>query len=193
MSKMTTDGRLKTKKQSVSLRFQKNVMGKMGTGSAKALLDDKVTIQLLDDLSDLVELDKSEKYADKYMKNIIKIVVKVGILFKNKQFTPEELTMFHEFRTAFKRAIMTIVSFYDVPYSFDIEMLQELSFELNDKLKKLLSRHLTDKSLGRAEAVFEYMRDEASWKTSFEPGSKTYLALGDVVKDLTLLLEQGKL
>ncbi|KNC71096.1 hypothetical protein SARC_16368, partial [Sphaeroforma arctica JP610] len=57
----------------------------------------------------------------------------------------------------------------------------------------LLVRHLTDKSLGRAEAVFEHMRDQDSWKKSFEPDSDTHEALGEVVASLNLLWEQGKL
>ncbi|KNC77614.1 hypothetical protein SARC_09929 [Sphaeroforma arctica JP610] len=67
MSKMLA-GEEKKKKQSVALKFQKNVMGKMGTGSAKAVLNDKVTEDLLDNLHHLVLIDKGEKYAEKYMK-----------------------------------------------------------------------------------------------------------------------------
>ncbi|KAK2718934.1 hypothetical protein QYM36_006071, partial [Artemia franciscana] len=71
---------------------------------------------------------QSKKEAEKIVKNIIKIVVKVGFLAKNDQFGREELIVAENFRRKFHSLCMTVVSFHEVDFSYDRTFLLKATF-----------------------------------------------------------------
>lgn len=57
------------------------------------------------------------------MKNIIKIVTKISLLARNEQFTQEELAVASDFQGKFHKAAKTVISFYEVDFSYDQKFL----------------------------------------------------------------------
>ena len=96
--------------KSVALRAQKKILGKMASKNmAKAFVDD-TTGDLLDQLYRLAKLETgSKKEAEKLVKNLVKIVVKISILFRNDQLSREEIQTAEKFRRNFRSAAMTFI------------------------------------------------------------------------------------
>ena len=55
-----------------------------------------------------------KKVAEKFVKNIIKLSIKIGLLIQNEQFSKEELQVANNFAARFRSISMTITSFMEV-------------------------------------------------------------------------------
>ena len=128
---------------------------------AKQFIDDDFS-KLLDLLHSILadELGDSKK-AGKVVKNLIKITIKIGILYKNKQFNDEELRMGIKLRTKLRQAALTVISFHEVDFSYDRTFLLGIVKEIGDILHKLAERHLTPKSHQRINMVVDSFTNEA--------------------------------
>ncbi|XP_032233424.1 tumor necrosis factor alpha-induced protein 8 isoform X2 [Nematostella vectensis] len=181
--------------KSVALRAQKKVLGKLSSkGMAKALVDD-TTGDLLDQLYKLAKMEaSSKKEAEKLIKDLIKIVVKISILFRNNQFNKEEIMLAEKFRKNFKSAAMTFISFYEVDFSFDRQFLSKSLCECQALLHQLIERHLTSKSHGRVDHVFNYFANGALLERLFDPNEQAFrVILKNMVDGLNKLMEDGSL
>lgn len=98
----------------------------------------------------------NKKESEKLTKNIIKIIVKLGILSKNDQFDGNELKLAHNFKHTFRELTMIIVSFYDIDFSYDRNYLNNYLSKCRKLLKELTKRHLTDKTLSRIDKIFDF-------------------------------------
>ena len=96
-----------------------------------------------------------QKKADKVVKNLIKIVVKLGILLKNSQFNDEELGLGIKLRKKLRNAAMTVVSFHQVDFSYDRAYLVQLVKDCSEIIHKIVERHLTAKSHARIDSFME--------------------------------------
>ncbi len=138
----------------IGLRIQKKVYGKFSNKTiAKQFIDDDFGV-LLDVLHTILkdEIGDSKK-ADKVIKNMIKITVKIGLLYKNKQFNAEELALGAKFRSKLRKAALTVISFYEVDFTYDRSFLVQVVNECGEMLHKLVDRHLSEKSHGRINMV----------------------------------------
>ena len=127
------------------------------------------------------------------MKNMIKIVVKVAILSRNNVFSKEELTKVQEFQRKFKTIAKTIISFYEVDFTFDAEYMVTAMNESKELLKSFVEKHLTEKSLTRIESVYQVYSNEDLLNDAFQPESDYRPFLGNIVTGLNTLIEQGEL
>ena len=102
--------------QSVSLRAQKKLLGKMTSRRVVSAFIDDTSGRLLDNLYRLGRdaHGGDKRSAEKVMRRIIKTVIKTGILFRNEQFNAEELSIAEDFRKRFRTIAMTVVSFHQV-------------------------------------------------------------------------------
>lgn len=182
------------KSRDFSLRAQKKLLSRMSNKNfVKAFIDD-TTSQLLDNLHRLARgLCGHKKDADKVVKNIIKIVIKIGILYRNDQFSKEELLLAERFKKKFNSLAMTVISFYEVEFSYDRNFLTQSLGECNAMLKQLVGRHLTDKSLARIEFVFSFFCNPSYLDEIFRKDGDYRDLLGKMVSDMHTLLEEGGL
>lgn len=60
------------------------------------------------------------------MKNIIKIVTKIGLLARNEQFSQDELVIASDFQNKFHKAAKTVISFFEVDFSYDQKFLTQV-------------------------------------------------------------------
>ena len=63
---------------------------------------------------------------------MIKIVTKISLLARNGQFSENERKMAAEFQSKFHKSAKTVISFYEVDFSYDQKFLtQVISFLLS--------------------------------------------------------------
>uniref|UniRef100_A0A8C7X717 Tumor necrosis factor alpha-induced protein 8-like protein 1 n=1 Tax=Oryzias sinensis TaxID=183150 RepID=A0A8C7X717_9TELE len=85
--------------KSLALQAQKKLMSKMATKSMANLFIDDTSSEVLDELYRVTkEYTHNRKESQKIIKNLIKVVVKLGVLYRNNQFNSEELVLVENFR-----------------------------------------------------------------------------------------------
>jgi Domain of unknown function (DUF758) len=132
-----------------------------------------------------------KKESEKLVKNIIKIVIKLGLLYRNNQFSKEELASADKFKHKFHSTAMAVVSFYEVDFSYDCNFLVQAFNECHQGLRSIVAKHLTPKSLGRIDSVFNFFKDPAFLDAAFKKESPHREPLGRVVKDINKALDEG--
>lgn len=182
--------------KSVALRAQKKLLGKMASKNmAKAFVDD-TTGDLLDQLYRLAKLEiGNKKEAEKLVKDLVKIVVKISILFRNDQLNREEIQVAEAFRRNFRSAAMTLISFYEVDFSFDKKFLTKNLEDCRALLHRIIERHLTAKSHGRVDHVFDYYANGDMLEKVFlaNRDGPYGTILKNIVDNLNKLMEEGNL
>lgn len=180
--------------RAIGLRAQKKILSKMASKKiAKAFIDEDASA-LLDAVHTLAKRElETDKQATKLTKNVIKIVIKLAVLYRNDQFNTEELVLGEKFKSKFKQTALTVVSFHDVEFSYDDAFLQKGLEECETMLHQLIQRHLTEKSHRRVAMVFGFFRNVQLLDKLFTPGGPHWDLLTILVEHLNTLLEQNKL
>lgn len=88
---------------------------------------------------------------------------------------------------------MAVISFYEVDFSFDLLYLQKSLTESQTILKSIVERHLTEKSLGRIDEVFNFISDTRLLDTAFQTDSPYREIVGAIVTDLNRAMDNGDL
>ncbi|XP_007906162.1 tumor necrosis factor alpha-induced protein 8-like protein 1 isoform X2 [Callorhinchus milii] len=144
----------------LAMQAQKKLLGKMASKSVASIFIDDTSSEVLDELYRVSkEFSHSKKEAQKVIKDLIKVVIKLGVLYRNRQFSPEELAVVHRFRTKVHQLAMTAVSFHQIDFTFDRRVLAGILGECRDLLHQAIGRHLTAKSHGRVNHVFNHFAD----------------------------------
>lgn len=180
------------KSRDIGLRAQKKILSRMATKNIAKTFIDGTTASLLDNLYRLCKMHTGNKVkAEKLIKNIIKIVIKIGVLHRNNQFSADELKDAEVFKRKFQNTQLTVISFYEVDYSFDLLYLQKSIGESHAALKSIVQRHLTEKSLNRIDEVFDFFGDTVLLETAFKPNSQYRELMGKIVSDINTAMETG--
>ncbi|XP_057301365.1 tumor necrosis factor alpha-induced protein 8-like protein isoform X2 [Hydractinia symbiolongicarpus] len=180
--------------KSLGIRIQGKIASKMSTkGLAKQVVDGP-TSDLIDNCYKIAKTYlESKKDAEKIMKNMIKLVVKVAILSRNNMFTKEEITHLQNFQKKFKTLAITIISFYEVDFTFDGEYMIKILNESRELLELSVKNHLTDKSLKRIDNVYSFYSDPKVLDKLFLPDSSYRPFLENIVNALNKLIDNGEL
>ncbi|XP_068127764.1 tumor necrosis factor alpha-induced protein 8 isoform X1 [Hyperolius riggenbachi] len=142
----------------LAVQAQKKILGKMASSKyiATSLIDD-TSGEVLDELYQVTrEFTQSKKDAEKVIKNLIKTVIKLAVLYRNNQFNQDEIALMEKFKRKVHQLAMTVVSFHQVEFTFDRNVLSKLLNECRDLLHQVIQRHLTAKSHGRINNVFDH-------------------------------------
>ncbi|XP_016977069.1 tumor necrosis factor alpha-induced protein 8-like protein isoform X2 [Drosophila rhopaloa] len=180
------------KSHDIGLRAQKKIFSRMATKNIAKTFIDGTTASLLDNLYKLCKMHTGNKAkAEKLIKNIIKIVIKIGVLHRNNQFSEEELQKAENFKRKFQNTQLSIISFYEVDFTFDLAYLQKSIAESQVALKSIVQPHLTEKSLGRIDEVFDFFGEETLLETAFRSDSPYREVMGKIVADINAAMESG--
>ncbi len=96
--------------QSLGLRIQKKIASKMSNKNMAKIFIDDTTGRILDNLSIIVkEYTNSRSKSEKILNDVIKIIVKVGLLVKNNQLNDDELKLCNNFRNSFHYLVKLIL------------------------------------------------------------------------------------
>lgn len=131
----------------------------------------------------------NKREAERLLKNIIKTVIKIAILYRNEQLNDEEFRIAERFRNKFMLTQLAIISFHEVDFSFDIVFLQKSLNESRALLKSFVHRHLTEKSLVRIDEVFDMFSDNRLLETAFKQNSPYRDVMNNLVADLNKSLD----
>ncbi|KAG9337023.1 hypothetical protein JZ751_029882 [Albula glossodonta] len=180
--------------RSLALQAQKKILSKMATMAVANLLTDDTSSEILDELYKASrEYTKSKKEAHKIVKDVIKIALKIGVLYRNHCFSTEELETVERFRKKMNQAAMTAVSFHEVDYTFDPNILSELLLECKDLLHELVEAHLTARSHSRIDHVFNHFADMEFLAVLYGPEEEYGLSLRKICSGINKLLDEGVL
>ena len=164
--------------KSVGLRIQKKVLGKFSNKTvAKQFIDDDFG-KLLDVLHLIMKEEmEDKKKADKIIKNLIKVTVKIGLLYRNKQFSADEITYGFQLRSKLRKAALTVISFYEVDFMYDRAFLVDMVNGCGELLHKLVDRHLSEKSHGRINMVIDNFCNPSLLDKLFLPDGSQHVHL----------------
>ncbi|KAJ8252426.1 hypothetical protein COCON_G00217380 [Conger conger] len=179
--------------RSLALQLQKKVLSSVAPLAVANLLTDDTSSEILDELYKASrEHTRSKKEAHKIVRDVIKIALKIAVLYRNHRFSPEEMETVERFRKKMNQAAMTAVSFHQVEYTFDPPILSELLLECRDLLHELVEAHLTARSHGRIDHVFNHFASADFLSTLY--GSEEYeLYLQKICDGINKLLDEGNL
>lgn len=179
---------------SLALRVQKNLASKMASKQVAKVFIDETTGRILDNLFKLAkDFSGSKKEAEKLLKDTIKIIIKIGILFKNEQFNNDELRLCDEFRHKFHLLTKSALSFYEIDYTFDKKYLHDSLNECKQITHQIIKRHLTDKSKQRVDHVYGFFSDQKFLEEIYKPSSIHKPTFSLVVEDARRLIDDGYL
>ncbi|XP_076304934.1 tumor necrosis factor alpha-induced protein 8-like protein sigmar [Tachypleus tridentatus] len=182
------------KAKDIGMRTQKKLLSRMANRNIAKVFIDDTSANLLDNLHRIVRYQSGhKKEAEKIIKNVIKIVIKMGILYRNDQFSQEELKIAEKFKHKFHSTAMAIISFYEVDFSYDRNYLLQALNECCAMLKDLISNHLTDKSLNRVDHIFSFFGSPGFLDDVFRRDSPYHETLGRIVSDMHRMMEDGTL
>lgn len=179
--------------KNLGMKVQKKLVEKMASKKIFRTFIDGTVANLLDILYKIAREFSDKETGEKLLKDIIKIVIKVGILYRNEQFNEQELKSAKLFLRKFHDICMTVCSFYEVDYSFDKTFLSKIMLDCSELIKDLIKPHLTEKTIGRVDNVFNFFGNPQFLETVYKSDNIYRDYLQNIVKDLRTLMEEGLL
>nr|XP_015860203.2 tumor necrosis factor alpha-induced protein 8-like protein 3 [Peromyscus maniculatus bairdii] len=177
--------------KSLALQAQKKILSKIASKTVANMLIDDTSSEIFDELYKVTEEHThNKKEAHKIMKDAIKVAIKIGILYRNKQFSQEEVVIVEKLRKKLNQTAMTMVSFYEVDYTFDTNVLSKLLHECQDLVHELVQRHLTPRSHGRINHVFNHFADVQFLSTLYGPHGNCRPNLKRICEGINKLLDE---
>jgi len=142
------------------MRIKKNIGGKIATSTAgKSLIRDMLgptALTILKILNEIIEAKDDKKKAHEIENIMIKIGVKVILLFNNKDISIEEL---RKCLPIIKQIWSDCLDFCEMSFSYNPESLQNSAGQLEQQLKEILTPYLSEKSLTKMTYCFNYLMD----------------------------------
>ncbi|XP_006032771.2 tumor necrosis factor alpha-induced protein 8-like protein 2 [Alligator sinensis] len=179
--------------RSLVLQAEKKVLSRMAGKATATLLLDEVSGEVLDELYRVSKQHTRDRaVAQRVIKDLVKVAVKVAVLFRNGCFGPTELDLAEDFRRKLRQGALTAVSFQEVEFTFEAGVLAGLLAESRDLLLRLVDKHLTPKSHGRIRHVFDHFGDAALLSQLYSPGPYRP-HLDRLCRGLNQMLEDGRL
>lgn len=180
--------------KNLALQAQKKLMSKMANKTMANMFIDDTSSEVLDELYRVTkEYTRNRKEAQKIIKNLIKMVVKLGVLYRNNQFNGEELVLVDNFRKKVHTLAMTAVSFHQIEFTFDRRIMSGILNECRELLHQAINRHLTAKSHSRINHVFNHFADCDFLAALYGPTEVYRAHLQRICDGVNKMLDEGNL
>jgi len=180
-----------TQSKDMMVRIQKKVLGKMVSKNSIKFVVDEDMAAVLDDFYRWAKIDASKSKAEKLVKDAIKIVVKAGVLFHNKQIPQDELKGWEILRSKINNTANTMVYFHRTPFTYNKDMLHGQLDSAETMLSNAMKNHVTEKTLGRVKNVFEWLKEKENLDSLYS--AKHDALREDLAKKLETLLEKDSI
>ncbi|XP_028649796.1 tumor necrosis factor, alpha-induced protein 8-like protein 2 B [Erpetoichthys calabaricus] len=178
----------------LAMQAQKKVLSRMASKSMAQMFIDDTSSEIMDELYRVSkEYTGNRNEAQKIMKDLVKIAVKIGVLYRHNRFTEVELKLAEDFKKKLHQGAMTAISFHEVEFTFDKTVISEILTECRDMLLKLVDKHLTPKSHGRINHVFNHFADKELLAQLYNPDGPFRDHLQKICTGMNKLIEEGKL
>jgi len=149
------------KKQSAAMRVQKSVGGTVATsGAGKGIIKDflgKEGVRLIEIIKKVITIYEGKKKATEIENNIIKVGVKVILLWKNKDISTKDIS---GTIPGVKAVWSDTIDFCEMSFAYDPSKVKQHGEELLESFKKLLASNMTDKNLQKMEDTIRYVVKE---------------------------------
>ena len=146
--------------------------------------------QLLDKLYLIASKEMDSKHADKLVRDLIKIIIKLGILYRNNRFNDEELLIGENMRKRLRKIALTVISFHEVDFTYDQAFLSKDVVDLGGELHKIVARHLTTKSHNRIDNFIGFFSNGAMLDKVFLPGGQYHGDLQNISQSFSSAVEK---
>ena len=113
------------------------------------------------------------------------------MLLRGEKFSNEEKQNLLKIQKNLRNVSMTLISFYEVDYTYDKTFVIKYLTELETLLKNLIINHLTDKSVSRVEQIFGVVKTPDFLDSVYVPKKNVEMRdiMGKVVIDLNKCIE----
>ncbi|XP_038626750.1 tumor necrosis factor alpha-induced protein 8-like protein 1 [Tachyglossus aculeatus] len=180
--------------KNLAIQAQKKLLSTMASKAVVSAFIDDTSSEVLDELYRVTkEFTRNRKEAQKIVKNLIKIVMKLGVLYRNGQFRPEELALLERLRRKVRQLAMTAVSFHQIDFTFDRRVMATGLAECRDLLHQAVNTHLTGKSHARINHVFNHFADPEFLAALYGPTEPYRTHLRGICDGLNKMLENQSL
>ncbi|XP_075391741.1 tumor necrosis factor alpha-induced protein 8-like protein 1 [Tenrec ecaudatus] len=180
--------------KSLALQAQKKLVSRMASKAVAGALLDDTSSEVLDELYRATkEFTRSRKEAQKMVKNLVKVMLKLAVLLRSGQLGGEELATLRGLRRRARSLAMTAVSFHQVDFTFDRRVLAAALLECRDLLHQAVGPHLTAKSHGRINHVFSRLADCDFLAALYGPAEPYRTHLRRICEGLGKLLDEGSI
>ncbi|XP_061110273.1 tumor necrosis factor alpha-induced protein 8-like protein 2 [Conger conger] len=178
----------------MAMKAQKKILSSMASKSVVQMFIDDTSSEILDELYRVSKEHSGDRpAAQKVVKNLIKVAVKIGVLYRHNRFSADELGLAQDFKKKLHQGAMTTISFHEVDFTFDKAVMVDILTDCRDTLLKLVEKHLTPKSLGRIKHVFNHYADPELLTHLYTPDGPLRPHLTKICNGLNKLVEEGKL
>uniref|UniRef100_A0ACB8F0V2 Tumor necrosis factor alpha-induced protein 8-like protein 1 n=1 Tax=Sphaerodactylus townsendi TaxID=933632 RepID=A0ACB8F0V2_9SAUR len=180
--------------KNLAVQAQKKLLSKMASKNMASIFIDDTSSEILDELYRVTkEFTRNRKEAQKIIKNLVKVVVKLGVLYRNGQFNSDELLLMDRFRKKVHTLAMTAVSFYQIDFTFDRRVMSSVLNECRELLHQAVNTHLTAKSHGRINHVFNHFADYEFLSALYGPSEPYRTHLQRICEGLNQMLDEGNI
>ena len=99
----------------MAMKAQNKILSRMASKSMVQMFIDDTSSEILDEFYRVSKIHSGNRTeAQKVVKDLVKVVVKVGILFRHDRFSQEELSLAQDFKKKLHQGVMTAISFQEV-------------------------------------------------------------------------------
>eukprot|EP01125_Pyxidicula_operculata_P001564 TRINITY_DN11417_c0_g1_i1.p1 TRINITY_DN11417_c0_g1~~TRINITY_DN11417_c0_g1_i1.p1 ORF type:complete len:303 (+),score=83.26 TRINITY_DN11417_c0_g1_i1:36-944(+) len=174
-------------KQSRAMRLKKNITGSVATSAAgKGLIKEflgKDGVRLLEIIKEIITIYEGKKQATDIENNIIKIAVKVILLWKNKDITNKDIA---STIPGVKSVWSDAIDFCEMSFAYDPAKIKSHGKELSHAFSKLLGDYITEKNIEKLKYTIDYVVEEKLLNILFQDDKQEPLK-----RELTDILRGG--
>jgi hypothetical protein len=175
------------KTQSAAMRIKKAAGSSVATSSAgKGLIKEflgKDGIKLIDLIKQVITIHEGKKKAAEVESNIIRVAVKVILLWQNKDITNNDIA---STVPKVKAVWSDIIDFCEMSFAYDPPKIKSSGEELTTCFKNMLKDFVTDNTLERMASTISYITTKELLDVLF-----TNEAQDELKKELTRILRSG--
>ena len=117
--------------------------------------------------------------------------MKLGLLLRGEKFSDDEKESLLKIQKNLRTTSMTMISFFEVDHTYDRNFIIKNMADLEMLLKSLISKHLTEKSVGGVEQIFGVLKTPDFLDNIYVPKKNPAMRdiMGKVVNDLNACIE----
>uniref|UniRef100_A0A0K0E8D8 Tumor necrosis factor alpha-induced protein 8-like protein n=1 Tax=Strongyloides stercoralis TaxID=6248 RepID=A0A0K0E8D8_STRER len=174
---------------SLSLRAQKKIVGKLSNRKIIKILTGNDVNKLFDELYKALKIHYNQTCAEKVIKYIIKISLKLYMIEQDGSLNSENTKILQSLERTFKSFILTFISFNQVDFSYDRNFLTKQLDQLQDRATILVDTYLSDKSSRRCDFIFEQINNPLFLDDLFKGKGEIHKALLGINKYFEILID----
>lgn len=125
------------------------------------------------------------------IKNIIKMIIKLGVLYRNDKLSQQDVATLDEFEKKYRTLMLTLISFRQVEYSYDRGVLMKTLGECQRLIQMVVKSHLSEKSTQRVNHIFQFTANADFLDSIFMKNSKFNQEIDQICADLDSLMDNG--